>query len=36
VEKETKEATTVIPKMGTKIVKPAKKLGEEKKVPEAI
>jgi hypothetical protein len=32
VEKETKEVTIVIPKMGTKIIKPTKKLGEEEKV----
>jgi hypothetical protein len=36
VEKETEEATTLIPKMGIEIVKPAKKLGEEEKVLEAI
>ncbi len=36
MEKETKEATTVIPKMGIKIVKPTKKLGEEEKVLKAI
>jgi hypothetical protein len=32
VEKETKEVTIMIPKMGTKIIKPTKKLGEEEKV----
>jgi hypothetical protein len=36
VEKETKEATIVIPKMGTEIIKPTKKLGEEEKVLEVI
>jgi hypothetical protein len=36
VEKETEEATIVITKMGTKIVKPTKKLGVEEKVLEAI
>ncbi len=36
MEKETKEATIVIPNMGTKIVKPIEKLGEEEKVLEAI
>jgi len=36
VEKETKEATTVIPKMGIKTVKPTKKLGKEEKVLEVI
>jgi len=36
VEKETKEVTTVIPKMGTEIIKPTKKFGEEEKVFEKI
>jgi hypothetical protein len=36
VEKEIEKATIVIPKMGTKIIKPTKKLGEEEKVLEAI
>jgi len=36
VEKEIEEATIMIPKMGTKIIKPTKKLGEEEKMFEAI
>ncbi len=36
MEKEIEEATTMIPKMGTKIVKPTKKFGEEEKVREVI
>jgi len=36
VEKEIEEATTMIPKMGIKIIKPKKKLGEEKKMLEEI
>ncbi len=36
MEKETEEATIVIPKMATEIVKPTKKHGEEEKVLEAI
>ncbi len=36
MEKEIEEATTMIPKMGTKIVQPTKKLGEEEKVLEVI
>ncbi len=36
MEKETEEATIVIPKMGTEIIKPTKKLGEEEKMLEVI
>jgi hypothetical protein len=36
VEKETKEAIIVIPKMGTEIINPIKKLGEEEKMLEVI
>ncbi len=36
MEKEIEEATIVIPKMGTEIVKPTKKLREEKKMLEVI
>ncbi len=36
MEKEIEEATIVIPKMGTEIIKPTKKLGEEERVLEVI